>query len=153
MADKATAGARNNSISVTVDYRGTVKDLGIWDTWEGGGITAENTKHRRGGMGKQVAIGGATTIDDVTISRDYDLTRDHLGVWGDAPDLAHWLSEAVGRAKVTASKQYLDEEGVGFGSPIVITGILIGYNQPASDSDSSDIAMVEIVINPNGTVG
>src|SRR5580765_7445072 len=143
-----TAGARNNSITVDVLYRGTTQALGVFDTWEGGNVTADNTKHRRGAMGEQVAIGGPVTIEDVTVSRDYDLDRDHAHPVG-AQDLPHWLSEAVGRARVTATKTYMDEDGNTFGSPIVITGILIGYNQPASDSDSSDVAMVELVINPS----
>jgi len=142
---KATAGVRNNEIKVDVSYRDETRALGVFDTWEGANVTAENTKHRRGGMGPQVAIGGPVTIEDLTISRDYDLTRDHKD--------AHWLSNAVGRARVIAKKTYLDEDGVAFGDPIVITGILIGYNQPNSDSDSGDIAMFEIVINPDGVVG
>lgn len=140
-----TVSARNNSITVDVTYRGELRSFGVFDTWEGGNVTAENTKHRRGGMGPQVAIGGPVTIEDVTVSRDYDLSRDHKH--------AHWLSNAVGRARVVAKKQYLDEDGNVFGDAMIIRGILIGYNQPASDSDSGDVAMFEIVINPDGAVG
>lgn len=140
-----TVSARNNYITCTVTYRGETRDFGVFDTWEGGNVTADNTKHRRGGMGPQVAVGGPVTIEDVTVSRDYDLSRDHQH--------AHWLSTAVGRGRATATKIYLDDDGNAFGPPIVITGILIGYNQPASDSDSSDVAMFELVINPDGAVG
>jgi len=145
MNTRGTASARQNRITVNVTFLGETRSLGTWDTWSGGGVTADNTKHRRGGMGPQVAVGGPKTIDDVTISRDYDLQRDNPN--------AHWLSSAVGRAWVTAKKQYLDMDGYDFGDPIVITGVLIGYNEPESDSDSSDVAMVELVINPNGDVG
>lgn len=144
-AARATAGVRNNEIKVDVSYRDETRALGVFDTWEGANVTAENTKHRRGGMGPQVAIGGPVTIEDLTVSRDYDLTRDNKN--------AHWLSTAVGRARVVAKKTYLDEDGFAFGDPIVITGILIGYNEPNSDSDSGDIAMFELVINPDGIVG
>jgi len=119
--------------------------MGIFDTWEGANVTADNTKHRRGGMGPQVAIGGPVTIEDLTITRDYDLARDNPN--------AHWLSGAVGRASVVATKQYLDSDGLAFGDPIIITGVLIGYNEPNADSDSGDVAMLELVINPNGAVG
>jgi len=145
MAGTGTASARQNDIKVSVTYRGETRNLGTWDAWEGGNVTADNTKHRRGGMGPQVAIGGPVTIEDVTVRRDYDLARDNKN--------AHWLSAAVGRATVSASKQYLDADGLVFGDPIVITGVLIGYNDPEADSDSGDVAMVEIVINPNGSVG
>lgn len=140
-----TVSQRSTEIKVSVRYREKTLDLGIWDTWEGGNVTADNTKHRRGGMGPQVAVGGPKTIEDVTISRDYDVTRDHNN--------AHWLSSVVGRARVTASKSWLDENDKAFGRPIVITGVLIGYNNPPSDSDSGDIAMVSLVINPDGEVG
>ena len=140
-----TVSARNNRITASVTFNGETRNLGIFDTWEGGNVTADNTKHRRGGMGPQVAVGGPVTIEDVTVSRDYDLERDHQH--------AHWLSTAVGRGRITATKQYLDDDGNSFGDVIVITGILIGYNQPAADSDSSDVAMVELVINPDGAVG
>jgi hypothetical protein len=141
----ATASSRSTEIRVSVRYRDDVRDLGIFDTWEGGNVSADNTKHRRGGMGPQVAVGGPKTIEDITITRDYDVIRDH-------PD-AHWLSSVVGRARVTASKSWLDENDRAYGRPIVITGVLIGYNNPASDSDSGDIAMVSLVINPDGEVG
>jgi hypothetical protein len=145
MDPRGTVSARQHSITVTVTYRGVKRDLGIFDTWEGAGVTAENTKHRRGGMGPQVAIGGPVTIDDLTLSRDYDLTRDNPH--------AHWLAGAVGRAQVTATKTYLDADGIAFGDPIVIGGILIGYNEPDGDSDSGDVAMFELVVNPDGAVG
>lgn len=145
MAGTGTASVRQNSISVVVVYRGEKRDLGVFDTWEGGNVTADNTKHRRGGMGEQVAIGGPVTIEDVTVSRDYDLLRDNRH--------AHWLAGAVGRARVVATKKYLDADGLAFGKPIVISGILIGYNEPNADSDSGDVAMYEIVINPDGAVG
>lgn len=145
MAGTATASVRQNDILVEVTYRGETRQLGTFDTWEGAGVTADNTKHRRGGMGPQVAIGGPVTIDDLTISRDYDLARDNKN--------AHWLSRAVGRGRVIATKNYLDSDGFKFGKPIIITGVLIGYNEPGADSDSSDIAMFELVVNPDGEVG
>lgn len=142
---RGTAGVRQSNITVSVTFKNETKDLGTWDTWEGMGVTAENTKHRRGNMGQQVAIGGPKTIEDLTVGRDYDLARDNQN--------AHWLAGAVGQATAVATKKYLDANGDAYGKPIVITGILIGYNEPGSDSDSADIAMVELVINPNGDVG
>jgi hypothetical protein len=145
MAGTGTASVRQNEINVTVTYRGEKRSFGIFDAWEGAGVTADNTKHRRGGMGPQVAIGGPVTIEDLTVRRDYDLARDNPN--------AHWLANAVGRARVVATKQYLDADGLAFGSPIVITGVLIGYVEPNADSDAGDVAMLELVINPDGAVG
>jgi hypothetical protein len=147
-----TASVRQNRITVSVTYLGETRDLGVFDTWEGAHVTADNTKHRRGAMGTQVAIGGPVTIDDLTVTRDFDLARDNVGSKGRKGN-GHWLSSAVGRGKVVATKHYLDSDGDGFGTPVVITGVLIGYNEPNSDSDSSDVAMMELVINPDGEVG
>lgn len=140
-----TASARHNEVRVSVRYRTETRDLGIFDTWEGGNVTADNTKHRRGGMGPQVAVGGPKTIEDVTVTRDYDVLRDHQH--------AHWLSSVVGKARVTASKIWLDDDDIAFGRPLVYTGVLIGYVNPEADSDSGDIAMVSLTINPDGDVG
>jgi hypothetical protein len=140
-----TAGSRQSAVTVTVKWRGETKSLGIFDTMEGGGATAENTKHRRGNMGKQVAIGGPSTIEDVTVSRDLDLARDLVDM--------KWVFTKVGQATVVASRQFIDAHGTGFGAPWVVTGILIGCTPPPHDSDSADIAMWEIVINPDGDIG
>jgi hypothetical protein len=145
MDPRGTVGVRQNDINVTVTYKGVVKDLGTFDTWSGGNVTADNTKHRRGAMGQQVAIGGPVTIEDLTVSRDYDLTRDNPN--------GKWLADAVGRAQVTATKHYKDADGINFGKYTQISGVLIGYNEPGADSDSADVAMFELVINPDGVVG
>lgn len=143
--DPVPASVRQNEITVDVIFNKKTYDLGIFDTWEGANVTAESTKHRRGGMGRQIAVAGVPTIEDLTISRDYDLLRDN--------PMAHTLSNAVGRARVIATKHYLDSDGNRYGDPIVIKGVMVGYNEPNSDSDSADIAMFEIVVNPDGEVG
>jgi hypothetical protein len=143
--DPVPASVRQNEITVDVIFNKKTYQLGVFDTWEGGNVTAESTKHRRGGMGIQVAVAGVPTIEDVTVSRDYDLARDN--------PMAHVLSNAVGRARVVATKTYLDSDGNPYGDPIIIRGVLVGYNEPNSDSDAADFAMFEIVINPDGNVG
>lgn len=143
--DPSPASVRQNEITVDVIFKGVTYELGVFDTWEGGGVTAESTKHRRGGMGIQIAVAGVPTIEDVTIGRDYDLARDN--------PMAHKLSDAVGRARAVATKYYLDVEGNRKGDPIILRGLLVGYTEPNSDSDSSDISMFQLVINPDGNVG
>lgn len=136
--------ARHWAISASVTYRGETRDFGIFDTWSGGNATSDNTKHRRGAMGSQVTVGGPKTIEDVTITRDYDQVRDHQH--------AHWLFGCVGRARVVARKSVLDENGVAFGRPLVVSGVLVGYNHPEADSDSGDFAMFGLVVSPDGEV-
>lgn len=143
--DPSPVSVRQNEITVDIIYKGVTYELGVFDTWEGGNVSAESTKHRRGGMGIQVAVAGVPVIEDVTIGRDYDLVRDN--------PMAHILSSAVGRARAVATKRYLDTEGNRGGAPIILRGLLVGYNEPNADSDASDIGMFQVVINPDGTVG
>jgi len=140
-----TRGARDYSVTASVTYRGETRDFGVFDTWEGGNVTSDNTKHRRGALGIQISIGGPKSIDDITITRDYDLARDHQH--------AHWLSGCVGRARGVFRKQPLDDNSVAYGAPLVLQGVIIGYNHPSHDSDSSDVSMVALVLSPNDTVG
>src|SRR6478609_6852423 len=127
-ATPVPSSVRQNEITVDLIYAGVTYPLGVFDTWEGGNVTAESTKHRRGGMGVQIAIAGVPTIEDVTISRDYDLARDL--------PMAHILSDAVGRSRIVATETYLDESGKGhYPTPIILKGVLVGYNEPNSDSD------------------
>jgi hypothetical protein len=143
--DPIPTSVRQNEITVDLVFKGVTYELGVFDTWEGGNVTAESTKHRRGGMGIQIAVAGVPTIEDVTIGRDYDLARDN--------PMAHILSNAVGRGRIVATKHYKEPGGDNYGDPIIIRGVLVGYNEPNSDSDSADISMFQIVVNPDGSVG
>lgn len=140
-----TASARSFDVKASVTFRGETRDLGTFDTWEGGNVTADNNKHRRGGMGVQIAVPAPSTLEDVTVTRDYDPARDHQH--------AHWLSACVGKARCILTKTVLDEDDAAFGRPLVVRGILIGYNHPEHDSDSGDVAFVGIVVSPDGAVG
>lgn len=143
--EPSPSSARHNQITVDLIFNKKTYNLGVFDTWEGGGVTSESTKHRRGGMGRQIAVAGVPVIEDVTIGRDYDLVRDN--------PMAHTLSDAVGRGRIVATKVYLNDDREAVGDPIVIRGVLVGYNEPNSDSDSGDINMFQIVVNPDGEVG
>jgi hypothetical protein len=135
----------DRQVTVSVAFRDDTRNLGVFDNLEGGGATAEGTKHRRGGLGKSRAYGGLPSVNDLTVSRDYDLARDHQH--------AHWLLNIVGRARVTVVDQPLDEFGVAFGRPFTYTGKLIGATPPNHNSNSSDLGMFELVVSTDGEVG
>lgn len=140
-----SASQRHFKATVSVHYAGETRDLGIFDTWEGGNISSDSTKHRRGGMGQQIVAAGPPEIDDITCSRDYDWLRDD-------PHF-HWLSDAVGKGTITVIKVVLDDNGSTVGANHVARGKFVGYQHPEHDSDSSDFAMVTLVCAPEGSIG
>lgn len=138
----------NFRVTVSVTWRGERRDLGVFDTKEGGNMTADDSKYRRGGMGPSRAVGGPPEAENVTVSRDWDLTRDkqHL----------KWLMGAVGSARMEVKQTFLDEGGLAGGSPedlLVQTGVLTGVNPPAHDSNSSNVAMLELTMATDGAAG
>lgn len=134
--------SRENQSAVTMTLDGV--DLGVWDKLEGGGIDSEETKYRPGAMGAHVSLGGATEVGNVTLSRLYQLARDH--------NIVHWLMSRAGKGQVTVARQPLDVDANAYGRPIVYTGTLKAVTPPAVDSESSDAALIEVEITPAGTV-
>lgn len=119
-------------------------DWGTWDKLNGGEIDSEELKYKPGGMGAQLSLGGSQEVGNITVSRLYELVRDHnqIGV----------LITGVGKLDVTVNRQPLDVDGVSYGSPIVYTGKLKALTLPEVDSESSDAALVELEITPSGSV-
>src|SRR3954462_14666845 len=96
-------------VVVTATYRGETKDIGVFNGFDGGGATSDSSKVRRGGSRTRTALGGVPDIEDVTVTRDYDLARDH--------SIIHWLYNAVGTADMRASWWPLDDDDRPFGQP------------------------------------
>jgi hypothetical protein len=132
-------------VLVSVTYRGETKDLGEFNGFDGGEATADSSKVRRGGSTTRKALGGVPDIGDVTISRDYDLARDHI--------IIHWLYGAVGYADVQAKWWPLDDDNRPYGRPVIYTGKLIGCTKPGLDVESSDPAALELTVSCDSPVG
>jgi hypothetical protein len=137
-------GSRQDTYSVTVAIDDV--DTGIWDKMSGGGVDSAETKYKPGGLADQVSLGGSQETANLTISRLYDLDRDHNGLVKD-------LLAKAGKATAVVSKQPLDRDGVPFGDPIVYTGMLKACNPPEVDSESSDAGMLEIEVSTEGAIG
>lgn len=136
------------SLSMTVDGFRT----GVWDKLEGGEVDSEEAKYRPGAMAPMVSLGGSVEVGNLTISRLYNLARDH-GATPAQPGGIHWLLGRAGRGQVVINRQPLDADGNAFGSPLVYTGTLKTVTPPEVDSESSDAALLECEITPAGTVG
>ena len=133
---------RSDQYNVTAVVDG--KDLGTFDKFSGGEVDSEETRYRPGAMGSPIALGGAVTVGNVTISRLYDLAREQ--------GIIHWLIGRAGKGAVVINKQPLDVDGNAYGRPLVYTGMLKQINPPEHDSESSDAALLELEMVPTGTV-
>lgn len=136
------AGSRQDQYAVTVVIDGV--NTGIWDKCSGGEMGSEETKYKPGGLQKQISLGGSQNLDNLTVSRIFDLDRD-------APALKNWMNRA-GKADCVVTKQTLDVDGNVYGPPLVYSGILMRVAPPEHDSESSDAGLVEIEVSTDGTI-
>lgn len=135
--------SREDTARVTVVIDGV--DYGVFDKLTGGSGDSEEAKYRPGGMGHQIALGGSQTVENVTVSRYFDLDRD-------GPVYKRWMARR-GRARATITKQPLDIDGNAFGEPLVYgQAVLKQVTPPDHDSQSNDVAMVELEFSTSGTV-
>lgn len=122
------------SIGVVIDGR----DLKIFDKLSGGNADSDEIRYRPGGTPVQVSLGGSQTVENITVSRIYDLDRDN--------PLIGWLYARRGKAKAVVTVQPLDRDFNAFGSPTVYTGTLKAVQHPDVDSESSDAAMLALEV-------
>lgn len=127
------------NVTVSVTYNGETKDLGTFDKLTGGEVDSEETKFFPGGMGEAISLGGRKTVGNVTVSRLYDLARDH--------SIAYWLIAASGKGDATVTKQPLDVNGNTYGRPLVYKGKLKAFTPPDHDSTESGEAMFELEVS------
>lgn len=128
-------------ITVTVDGN----NLGVFDKAPGLEADSSETKYKPGGMGPEIVLGGSQTANNITVSRLYDITRDH--------ELARALLPRRGKAPMSVSWQPLDPDGNPQGKPLVTQGRLKKVKFPDMDSEADGAAMLELEMSTAGTVG
>lgn len=136
------AGTRvdQERIKVTVDGR----DLGIFDSFSGGGAQSDDTKYRPGGMGLEVSLGGTKSRDAITVGRLLDTERDL--------PLIKWLDERAGSGQVGIVRQFLNRDKSPAGSPVNYTGTLMKTTLPDHDSTSSDAAIFTLEVSADEAI-
>jgi hypothetical protein len=118
-------------------------DLGVWDKMSGGEIDSDETKYNPGGMAPPISLGGRKSTGNVTFSRIYLLSRDHM--------LSQQYIDWSGKARVTIAKHPMDIDGNMFQAPgIVYTGILKRVQFPEHDSESSTAGLIEMEVSIEG---
>jgi hypothetical protein len=138
----ATGRADQARITVFVDFPG-LGDLGVWENRTGGSGDSDSTKHREGGMGPTLALGGPQTQENVTVARRQDNVRDL--------PLIPLLMAARGRAPMRVTEQPLDEYDNAFGAPLTWTGKLKQCNPADRNANSNDAAMLELEMDTEDT--
>lgn len=133
-------GTRENLflVHLTIDGR----DLGVWDSWAGGDKDTNSTKYRSGGQISEESLGGGNTFSDLTIGRNYRLSRDNA--------IIGYLLDKCGLGACRAQKQPLNRSYKAQGKPIIGNGILKTVTDPKVDSNGNNPAMILVVIELNG---
>lgn len=134
---------RQDQWSNTVTIDGV--PLGVWDTLSGGEVEAEDTKHRPGGMGEQISLGGPTITNNVSLARMLSST--------DWDYMRYLMQSRVGKAEVIVARQPLDRDKNPFGRPLVYRGVLQRVAPGDTSSESADTQMWEITVSTEGVIG
>lgn len=138
----AIQGTRKDQYDVKLIVDGV--NLGTFDTLTGGEVDSDELKYKPGGMAPSISLGGSTSIGALVLGRNYRLQRDHLRV--------HWLLARVGKATAVIVKQPLDADGNAFGKALNYRGTLKRVLAPEVDSTSTDAAILEVEVTPEGSV-
>ena len=113
-------------------------DLGYWAELEGGGVDSEDGEYDD--WDGTIALGGKRTREDITLRKAYREQVHSVFRWLDA----RAGNGQTGRCVVTRTP--VDDSGVSWGNPIVITGVLKGVKPPDVNKGSSDAGTLEVTI-------
>lgn len=116
-------------------------DYGIFDKSSSWVRDSTLTKYRSGGQPDEETLGGPNIYSDITLDRNYRLSRDYPLI---AP-----LMAACGTGKLEAYKQPLNRDYSAYNLPMVAKGVLKSVSDPAADSNSANAAMLTIVFEVN----
>src|SRR6516162_4711333 len=95
---------------------GTWWDFGIWDTKTGGDLDSEERLYYPGGMLPSYSLGGRVLPQNVTLTRNYRIHRDHFNL--------QKLLDGVGIASVIIQQFPMDKYKTVHGPAIVWRGTL-----------------------------
>ena len=119
-------------------HPGQMVDWGVWDTKTGGDLDSEERLYYPGGMAPPYSLGGRILPQQVTLTRNYRIQRDHYRV--------QKLLSAVGKSNVVIQMFPMDKYGHEHAPALVWRGTLKTVTLPEHNSESSsDPAMISVV--------
>lgn len=131
---------RNALVTVVVDG----VSYGTWITKTGGQVEADGQKIRLGGMGPEVAVGGPSSRENVTVSRAFD---DYMAVKYKTLETKNgWASMSVTHTPLKIDKTPL-------GDSITYTGILNRVTVPEVDDNAAEVSFIELELLANELAG
>jgi hypothetical protein len=136
------APTREDTWLITLSLDG--RDMGVWDSKDGGEVDSEESKYKPGGMAAEISLGGSVSIGNLTIKRYCDRERD----W----PVIKWLAGRSGKGRGTIGITPLDVDGVRAGDPLVYTGTLKQVKFPDIDSTGGDAAQLECEFTIDGQI-
>ena len=123
-----------------------------WASLEGGDLTSEDVKTRPGGLLPQVNLGGPTTRNDLTVTRQYSI---ELHPWIVALENVCGIAsmkvtyEIFDPSKFTASKNFNPQQESSFQTfkgVVTITGILKSVTRPNFNANTPETAFLALVM-------
>lgn len=110
--------------------------LGVFDEMSGGDAVAKEVKHRPGGMGDEQSFVSLPSYGKITATRVYIESRDQ--------SLEKTLYPLGGKVSGSVTRQPLDADGNAYGAAMVYSGRFLGVTPPKVNSDSDQLAMLEL---------
>jgi hypothetical protein len=110
-------------------------DLGYWAAKEGGNVTTEDPTYAD--WDGDVRLGGKRSREDVTVRKLY---RESVH------QVYRWLDGRAGSGRAVLTSSPVRDDGVSWGTPIVVTGVVGEVTPPEVDKESSDGGELEVVV-------
>jgi len=113
----------------------------MWATYEGGALEADDQKTRPGGMARQLAIGGPTSRNDVTVTTQF---TDQIAA------IAKNFENRSGRGFLKVSVTYMDPDGNRDQRfSFTRTGVVKSVQIPDVDVNTGDVGFLSVVGSMN----
>lgn len=116
---------------------------GHWVSMTGGDVQAQGQNVHLGGLLKTTNLGGPAQRSDVTVTRLYGASYEGFSVHS----LISQLQSLAGSAGMAVSFTPIDADGNHCGETITLTGTLKQAQHPTWDSNSSNAAMLTLVMS------
>lgn len=123
-------------------------DIGMWAKQEGGGVKANVTKYKRGGMTPAVTLGTSAETQNVTLERLFEHTSAEIAL-----RKLMYSRCGVGDLRCAVYPMDADKNIVDGSRPDVYTGTLMEVNPGGADASSDDADVYSIVLATEGSIG
>lgn len=120
-------------VSVVVDG----VDRGVWDEMEGGNTSGNAGRYRPSG-GKQQALKGRKSTEPVTVRTGFDPVVHNK----------QWYRDRIGKG-MSVTVRARDQDNNPTGEIDTYTGLLDEVNSFTTETDTDDVAMLELVMASN----